>query len=118
MALLHPIILNRLKTTIQNLSPQFKPFPTHPHRIIPQLRPERLLYHQNRFERLHVHVAEEPLKPPPYTLPCHPKRLVNLLAIGAPEDDMAGPTRLQFHPQVFRLHQFLQIFQECLVLFG
>ena len=106
------------KSVCHNLPPHLIPLPAYPHRILPQLRPEGLLDHQNRLECLHVHLAEEPVKSPPNSLSRHPKRFMNLLAIGALENHVAGPTRLQFHPQIFRIHQDLEILQECFVFLG
>jgi len=74
-------ISSRSKAFIENLLSDLVSLPTHPHRILPQLRPKRFLYHQNRLKRLYINVREEPLKPPSDSLAGHPKRLVNLLAI-------------------------------------
>jgi len=100
---------------IQHLPPHLIPLPADPHRILPQLRPKRLLYHQNRFEGLDVHVAEEPLKPPPHSLPRHPKGFMNLLAVCPLEDHIAGLIRLQLYPQILRFNKLSQFFQELLV---
>jgi hypothetical protein len=87
-----------VKTAVHNLPPHLIPLPTKPHRILPQLHPKRLLYHQNREECLHIHVAEEPLKSPSDSLPSHPEGLVDILPIRSLQNHIAGPIRLQFHP--------------------
>ena len=66
--------------------------------IVTQLRPERLLNHQDGLKRLHINLREEPLEPPANTLPGHAKGLVDLLAVGALENHIARPTRLQLDP--------------------
>ena len=94
------------------------PLPANPHRIIPQLRAEGLLYHQNRLKRLDIHVGEQPLKPPSHSLSCHPKGLVDLPAVRALEHHVAGPVRLQLDREVLRPDQRPQGLQERLVLLG
>ena len=68
--------------------------------IFPQLRPEDFLYHQDRQKCLDVHVVEQPLKSPAYPLPRDSEGLVNLLAIGAFKNHVAGTATFQFHPKV------------------
>ena len=78
-----------LECDLLNMLSHLVPFLANSHRMLPQLGSKRLLYHQNRLKRLHVYVAEEPLKPPPHSLPCHPKGLVDFLAICPLENHIA-----------------------------
>ena len=118
ISLLLVIDRSTLECDLLNIPPRLIPLPTNPNRMLPQLRPKGLLYHQNRFKSLHVYVAEEPLKPPPYALPCHPEGFMNLFTVCPLQNHIAGSVRLQLHPQVLRFHQLLQILQERLVFFG
>jgi hypothetical protein len=74
-------IRGTLKYLVEHLLSESISFFTNPNRIIPQLRPKGLLNHQNRFKRLNINLTEQPLKPPPNSLPCHPKGFVNLLTV-------------------------------------
>jgi len=111
-------IPSRPKSRTSDFLHQFVTFPTNPHRIIPQLRTKGLFYHQNRFKRLHIDLTKQPLEPPPHPLPCRAKGFVNLLTICPLKNHITWPIRLQFYPQILRLHQLLQILQECLVFLG
>ena len=85
---------------LQRLLSQSMPFFADLDRIFPQLGTEYLLYHQDGQKCLDVHVVEQPLKPPAYPLPRDSEGLVNLLAIGAFKNHVAGTATLQFHPKV------------------
>lgn len=84
--------------------------------MFPQLRPEDFLYHQYGQKCLDVHVVEQPLKTPAYPLPRDSEGLVNLLAVGAFKNHVAGTATLQFHPKILCFGQLPQILQEFLVL--
>ena len=86
--------------------------------VLAKLGTEDFLQKQNGLERLHVDMIEQPVEAPPDTLAGHAKRAVDLFPIGSLQDHVAGLSRLQFHPEVLRLHQDLQVLQEGLVLLG
>ncbi len=118
-AVLFSVNISRsLKPIAHSLRPQPIALFTNPNRILPQLGPKHLFNEQNSLKRFNIHPAKQPVKPPSYTLPCHSKGLVNLLAIYPFKHHIAGPTRLQIHPQILRFHQFLQVLQKRLVLLG
>ena len=107
ISLLLVIDRSTLECDLLNILSHRIPLPANPHRILSQLGSKRLLNHQNRLECLHVHVAEESLKPPPYSLSRCPKGLVNLLAICPLKNHVARPVRFQLHPQILGSHQLL-----------
>ena len=93
-------------------------FSAYPYRIVPQLGAEGLFDEHDGLEGPHIRVAKQMVKPPPYSLPGYAEGLVDVLSVGSFEDHAAWLTRLELHPQVFRLHQPLQSLQEDLVLLG
>ena len=97
---------------------QFYPLPGYLQCLLPEASAEVALYAVQDFVGLHIDLIEEPLEPPPDTLASHVKGLVDLLAVGALEDHITGPTRLQLDPQVLRVHQLPQLLQECRIFLG
>jgi len=94
------------------------PFFAYLDRILPQLGPEDPLYHQDCQERFDIHVVEQPLKTPAHPLPRDSEYFVNLLTVGAFKNHVAGTATLQFHPEILRFGQLLQILQELRILLG
>lgn len=103
---------------LKSFLPEGIPFLAYLDRILPQLGPEGLLYHQDRQECFDIYVIEQPLKAPAHTLPGEPEGLVDLFAVGAFEDHVAGAAMLQFHPEILQFGQPLEILQELRILLG
>jgi hypothetical protein len=110
--------LSTRHTMLQGLLAELIPLPTDPDRMVAQLGAEDFLQKQNRLERLHIDMIEQPVKTPPDTLASHAEALVNLLSVGPLEDHVAGLSRFQLDPEVLRLHQGFQVLQKCLVFLG
>jgi len=87
-----------LECDLLNISSQLIPLLANIDRMLSQLGPKGSFNHQYCGKRINVYLVEKPIEPPPHPLPCHLKRLVNLLTISALKDHIAGPTRFQFHP--------------------
>lgn len=103
-------------TPLQGFLPQTVSFLTYFDCIVPQSSPEDFFYHQDGQKRLHVHVVEEPLKPPAYSLTRDSEGFVNLFPVSAFEHHVAGMATLQFHLEIFRIFQFAQILQKLGIL--
>ena len=86
--------------SLQGLLSQGIPFLADLDRILPRLRTENLLYHQDGQKRFDVHLVEQPLKTPAYPLPRDSEGFVDLLAVGAFENHITETATLQFHPKV------------------
>ena len=80
--------------SLQGLLSQGIPFLADLDRILPQLGPEDILYHQDCQKCFDVHVVEQPLKTPAYPLPRDSEGFVNLLAVGAFKNHVTGTATL------------------------
>ena len=105
-------ISSSLKLPAENLLSQRMFFFAYTNSVFPKLCAEDFFDHQDCAKGIDIRLVEEPLKTPAYPLPCHPKGLVNLLTVCTFKNHSAGPIRLQFYPQILRIHQLLQFRQE------
>ena len=84
--------------------------------MVPQLRTERRLQEQDRFERVHVCAVEQALEPPAHTLARHAEHPMHFVAVRPAQNHVAGAARDELHPKLMRLRQLLQFLQKLLVL--
>ncbi len=106
------------KAQVSSLLSQRISFFAYPYGIFPQLRSKAFLYEHYGFKSFHICSAEQMLKSPANTLSGYAEGLMDPFAVGTLENHMAGLTRSQLYLELFRIHQFLQLFQEYLVLLG
>lgn len=99
------------------LTPQRVALLADSNRMVPQLRAERRLDKQDRFERVHVCAVEQALEPPAYALARHAEHPMYLFAVRPAQNHVAGSARDELHPELMRFRQLPQFLQKLLVLF-
>lgn len=110
--------IGTLEASLRGFLPQIVSLPANADRVLAELRPEAFLDEQDGLERRDIDVIEQPVETPAHTLAGQPEGLMNLIAVCAAEDHVAGLARPQFDLQLMRFHQLLQGLQELLVFLG
>ena len=111
-------VLRSLKTLLHGLLSYPVPLLADFDGMVAKFSTKDLFQKQDGLEGLYVDLVEQPLETPADPLAGHAERLVNLLPIGPFQHHVAGLSRRQLDPKVFRLHQGFQVLQKGLVFLG